>query len=677
MTTYMQTVSEMKQQDTKELKLLKKYRSMINIADDKDGAGLDDGTMASIGSYLLTGISSDESDREPWLERYDSAIDNAMQKKSTKNYPFNNAANVKYPLIASASQQFHARAYGAIIKGNDIVKAKVIKDTPDNQIQKIADVVAAHMSDQLLEVMPGWVDGLDKTLGILPTVGCVFKKTYRSQIKNENVSEYVTAKDVIIKYDSVNVEDAPRVTHPQSYTKNEIISFVRSGQWRECALDIYANDNNDTQDVYHYYECHAWYDLDNDDYAEPYIITMEKETGKVVRIVARYDMADISVNSKGEIIRIKAIDYFTRYIFLQSPDGGVYGMGFGTLLGPINDAVNTLINQLVDSGTLNNTGGGFVSSKLKMGQKRQSTMGFKQNEWKIVDFGGQNVKDAILPLPVKEPSGTLFSLLGMMISAGKELSSVTELMTGESRGSNESPTTVMALIEQGTMVFTAIYKRIYQALKSEFKKIYRLNRIHLATDEENRELAEYYRNERFNIIPIADPQDATDMQKVARASALMQIKNQGLNDAEINKRYLDALSIEDTAKILEQPPQPPNPVLVIEEKKQQNEQIKLNLATDKQMLERSKFEYDVMKGKIDIMKTISETIKNLAEAEAKEVGTQLEQYKQQAELLLTQFGGFDGSSNNGSVGSFPTEPANKVGDIGNQGQTAGNMQPVL
>ena len=302
MTTTTNTTTETPQetlpQDTKETKTLADYRAMVNIASEQGGADLDRETLTQIGDTVLTGISRDEDSRAKWVVRYDEAIKNAMQEKETKSYPFDNASNVKYPLIASASQQFHARSYGAIIKGNDIVKGKVLVEDQNNQMQAVADAVAQHMSNQLLEEMVGWVDGLDKTLGMLPIVGAVFKKTYRSEIKRMNVSEYITAKDVIIKYSAVSVEEAPRVTHPQTYSKNEVLSMVRSGQWRQDALDIFAEESEDDDNYFNYYECHTWYDLDNDEYAEPYIITVEQATGKVVRIVARYDMADIEQNSK-------------------------------------------------------------------------------------------------------------------------------------------------------------------------------------------------------------------------------------------------------------------------------------------------------------------------------------------------------------------------------------------
>ena len=615
---------------------LLEFRNMVNMAAEKGGADFSEYTLMDIGNQVLEGYQSDESSRDEWLERYEKSIQAAMQEQTTKNYPFNNASNVKYPLVSSACQQFAARSYGAIIKGTDVVKGKVLIDDPNNELQEVANRIGLHMSNQLLEEMSGWLDGLDMTLTQLPNVGAVFKKTYFSKIKRMNVSEYISAKDLVIKYKAKSMEDAPRITHPQTYTHNEIVSFIKSGQWREDAETIFPGTDDSIEDSYDYLEQHCWYDFDEDGYKEPYIVTIEKNRGKVVKIVARYDMSGVETNDNDEIIRIKAINYFTRYIFLQSPDEGIYGMGFGTLLGPMNAAIDTILNQMIDAGTLHNTGGGFISSRVKLGKKRESTMPFRPNELKTVDFSG-DIRENIFMLPTKEPSSVLFQLLGVLLDAGKELSSVTNLMSGESRGANESPNTVLALIEQGTMVFTAIYKRIYRSLKEEFKKIYRLNSIYLTSEYitgPQTATQEDYLNARVAIVPIADPTDATNMQRIAKAQALMSLKGQGLNDEEITRRYLVALDIEDIEGLFPEGEPPPNPALVMEQERLQMEKIALNLQTDTNRLARDKFHFEQAKEKTNMTKTMSEAVLNLAKAEAQEEGTQMAEYKQYLDSLI-------------------------------------------
>jgi len=671
-TTDMQTTPETQQPDTntpetKEINKLFKYHKMQNIAAKDGGADLTQDELLMIGNYVETGYSKDEADRAEWLERYEKGIRGAMQLPETKNTPFDNASNVKYPMISSASQQFHARSYGAIIKGADIVKGKVIGPDPDKKVQEVADAIAQHMSNQLLEEMVGWVDGLDKTLAQLPNIGCVFKKTYYSSIKKQNISEYCTAKSVVVKYDAVSIEDAPRITHLLSYETNDILGFERSGRWRKTKQTIQLFDKDteikDAEDTYDYLEQHCWYDLDDDGYKEPYVITIEKETNEVVSIISRYDTSGIELNDKNEIIRIKAVDYFTRYWFLPSPDGGIYGMGFNTLIGPINDVVDTLLNQMIDAGTIDNSNSGFISSKLKLGKKRQQAIKFQPNTWNMVDSGVNSLKDSILPIPSKGPSTVLFQLLGVVMEAGKELSSVTDIMTGQQRGANESPTTVMAYLEQGTMVFTAIYKRIYRSLKGEFKKVKRLNRIYAdklpGMDEQ---MSEAYRMASVDIIPIADPSDATNMQKIAKANALMQLKGQGLNDEEITRRYLSALDIEDMEKLFPKGPQPPNPAIVLEQEKLKIEQTKVAMTGDANMLNRQRFEFEMVTEKINQRKIISETILNLAKAEAAEEGTQLDIYKAQLDSLTSELEALNANK----------QP--RVGNVQGQQDISGNQQ---
>lgn len=639
------------EQEVKGAEKLRMFRQMPNMAAEKGGADFDDRTLQKIGDQVKTGYQADETSRTDWLDRYNKSIDAAMQKKTDKNYPFDNASNVKYPMIASACQQFAARAYGAIIKGKDVVKGKVLIEDPNNELQVVADRVGDHMSNQLLEEMPGWIDGLDVTLAQLPNVGAVFKKTYFSKIKRINVSEYISAKDLVIKYDAKSMEEAPRITHPQSYTSNEVESFIRSGQWREDAAGVFTDQDEDITDSYDYLEQHCWYDFDEDGYKEPYIVTIEKESGKVVKIVTRFDMSGILTNDKDEIVRIKPVEFFTRYIFLQSPDGGIYGMGFGTLLGPINDAIDTILNQMIDAGTLHNTGGGFISSRVKLGKKRAGSMPFRPNELKTVDVTTGSIRDGIFMLPTKEPSMVLFQLLGVIMDAGKELSSVTNLMTGESRGANESPNTVLALIEQGTMVFTAIYKRIYRSLKDEFKKIYRLNTIYLTAEYvtgPQTATQEDYLNARVAIVPIADPTDATNMQRIAKAQALTQI--QGLDPVEVQRRQLLALDIENIESLIPKQQQP-NPMLLIEQEKLKQNAIKINLQTDTNKLKRDELHHQQVMDKVNMQKTISETILNIAKAEAQEEGAQLNEYKQYLESLKVNMEALNAGDQQGGMGT--------------------------
>src|SRR5262249_29719858 len=153
----------------------------------------------------------------------------------------------------------------------------------------------------------------------------------------------------------------------------------------------------------------------------------------------------------------------------RNPEGGFYGVGFGQLLGPINHAVNTSLNQLFDAGTLQNTGGGFIGRGLSM---QSGSLKFRLGEWKVVNAPGQSIRDNVVPHQHAGPSAQLYQLLVYLVEAGKEVASVKDVLTGDAAAATMQPTTLMAMIEQGLKVFTGIYKRIHLSAKREYQKLY-------------------------------------------------------------------------------------------------------------------------------------------------------------------------------------------------------------
>jgi chaperonin GroES len=354
-------------------------------------------------------------------------------------------------------------------------------------------------------------------------------------------------------------------------------------------------------------------------------------------------MEGISWGENDNIIRIEPVHYYTQFPFLPAFDGSIYKMGFGALLSSSVQIVNTIFNQILDAGTIANRQGGFVGQGIKLGKDR--TITFEQGEWKQVSFLGDDIKKNIMPLPVKEPSGVLFQLLGLMLEATKELASQSEVLAGEQPQANVPATTTLALIEQGLKVFSGIYKRIYRALKSEVKKIRRLNSMYLSEDEYNNIIdyteeiehpetgqkivqqiivnpQEDYSERWMDIIPISGSADVSDTQRVIKAQALLEMRGQGLNDDVINKRYLEALQIPDAAELLpdEDAEEPLDPKYIIEEEKLRLKSIELQI-------DAQRFQIETKEKYSKIMYNWAQSIKALADAEAAEAGPQLERYK--------------------------------------------------
>jgi chaperonin GroES len=296
---------------------------------------------------------------------------------------------------------------------------------------------------------------------------------------------------------------------------------------------------------YEFVEQHTYLDLDDDDYREPYIVTFQRRTGKIVRITARFDESTIYTDDEGNLQKIEAIEYYTKFGFVPNPDGSFYDIGFGVLLGPLNESVNTLINQLIDSGHMSSLQSGFLGKglRLRMGEQR-----FQPGEWKVVNATGDDLKKQIVPLPAAQPSQTLFELMGALVTSGKELASVAEIFVGKMPGQNTPATTTMASIEQGMKVFTAVYKRIYRALKEEFDKLYCLNSKYL-NDSEYADIVDMRVNrddfdpKLHQITPGADPTAVSQTERLLKAQGLLELLPMApgmLNPVEVFRRVLEA-----------------------------------------------------------------------------------------------------------------------------------------
>ncbi len=599
---------------------------------------LDEIELTEISENATVGYESDEDSRSEWKERNQKAMDLAMQVYEKKNFPFENAANVKYPLLSIASIQFASRAYPNLVPGWDIVKGKVIGSDPQGIKAAAASRVQTHMNYQLNEEMDEWEEETDRLLTVIPILGCCFKKTYRSSVYNRNVSAFCSPSDIVMNYKAKSLLTVPRITEKYNLYPNEIVERIRNDIFVEFDYGQ-PTATKDEDDKYHtnddfrphlFLEQHTWIDLDGDGYLEPYILNIHYDSRKVVRIFPRFSLEGVSYNGN-KIAKITDDKYYTKFSFMPSPDGSIYDWGFGSMLGPINNTVDTTINQLLDAGTISNCQGGFLGKGLNLGRGRSGgPLKLKINEWLPVPHSGDDLRKNVFPLPTKEPSGVLFNLLGFMVNAGEKLSSVTELMMGEQTVHNEPATTSLARMEQGMKVFSAIHKRLHRAFGEEFKKLYKLNADNLDFDFyfrilDNPEVTQQvqrndYDRNTCDVIPTSSPEDVTNTQKLVKAEALMAVRGQGLNDGEIMIRYVEALAVPDSGKILEKQPVPPDPKIVLE--------------SEKIGLERDKFEFEMMRFKYEMAKIQSEIIKNLAEAESKELGPQLEQYKADMQALI-------------------------------------------
>lgn len=534
-------------QDTK----LKKFAEEVNIAEK-----LDDDKLKKIGADCLTGFNLDLDSRKQWISDTREWLKLAQQVKEQKDWPWRRASNIKYPLISVAALQFAARSYPSLIPGDgQIVKTRIIGKDADGQKALKADRVGKYMSWQFMYDMPRWEEDMDRMLIMLPVCGMLFKKTYYDSVTEKPCSDLVYPENFVVDYWTNNLEDAERYSEIMYMSERRVHERIAAKYFCDVKLPkpnlpIESQRNNqfpsaisDETVPYCIIQQATWLDLDNDGLKEPYYVVFHRETGTVLRIFARFDADDIHTNAKGDVVHVEAECHYTKFGFIPNPDGSFYDLGFGHLLGPINESVNTIINQLVDAGTLANLQAGFIGKgfRVKMGDTPLAP-----GEWRVVNAVGDDLHKQILPLPTKEPSKTLYELLGMLVTSGKELASVAEIFVGKMPGQNTPATTTMATIEQGMKVFTAIYKRIYRAMEKEFKKVFELNGRYLDKETEAAVLDEPigpddFDDTLYDICPASDPAASSQSERLMKAQALLELLPTGILDpAQVVMRVLQA-----------------------------------------------------------------------------------------------------------------------------------------
>ena len=533
--------------------------------------------LDEMGERIVQGYLDDEESRAGWMERNAEWLKLAMLVRESKSYPWPKASNVKYPLLSTAAMQFSARAYPALVPSDGkVVKAKVLPIDPQGLFAQKAEFIAKHMSYQVMEKIPNWDEDMDKLLMSIAISGICFKKTYHNSVLGVHHSHLVYPENFCVNYWAKNLEKAYRKTEILHYTNNEYLEKVNNDEeYLEHEFPPPVVETRDEEKVatgvtappidsstpLTFLAQHTFYDLDGDGYEEPYIITVHKDTKKVVRIIARWDQDGVKKSEKGKIIRIVPVEYFTAFPFIPNPDGSIYALGFGLLLGPMNESVNSIINQLIDSGTLNNMQSGFIGKGLRL---KMGVTSFQPGEWKVVNATSDDLGRGIFPLPTKEPSGVLLNLLNMLITSGNQLASIAEIFVGKMPGQNTPATTTQETVKQGMAVFTAIYKRVYRSLSAEFKKIHRLNRIIPGIVEEDAknlqlDLLQIDYDDDSLIIPGGDPSgdsESTKMTKVQSVGGLLQLGT--IDPMAYTKWSLKSMEVPNYEQLLAQP-QPPQP----------------------------------------------------------------------------------------------------------------------
>lgn len=661
---------------------IERLQASQNIA-----AELNDTQLTEIGQKCLNDYLRDKQSRRQWEIRMADAMKIAIQLSEKKNTPWSNASNVKFPLLSIACVQFSSRVFPQLFATPRPVKMRVIGDDPLSIKHDRAKRIAEHMSFQVLEEDETWIDEHDKLMMTLPIMGSGFIKTYYDGITK---STHVHANDLVADYYTKSLDTCQCYTHEIPKYRNEIIEKQRARLYLDQEIRQSERPDNEfdkLSDDYHgqekppadedtpirLHEQYCWIDLDEDGYKEPYTVIFD-DYGQVFRIINRF--AKVETDGK-QILKITPKSYFTKYTFMPSPDGSFYDMGFGNLLTPINESVNTLINQLIDAGTLSNRQGGFLGRGARL---KSGALKFRMGEWQRIDSTGDDIRKNLIMLPFKEPSHTLFTLLTYLVEYGERLSSVSDMMVGKTPGQNTPATTAMAALEEGMKVITAIYQRIYRGLKREFQKRYLLNQEYLDPQEyymiEDNQKAIFqqdYLGDPTDVRPAADPNMSSDVQRLTRLEAISQRAQMvpGYNIPALEKRYLEQLNVEGIGEIYPtdnkgrpviQPP--PDPRTEIEATKFQAEQM--------YKAQELQIKASLADSQISVQET--QALLNLAKAESMDNQDEISKYqllldnlRHQRELVNDGFERFSAMENRSGNENGNEVPESSQG--GNQTQT--------
>ena len=598
-----------------------------------------------IGEMVVEHFEVDNTSRTEWLSRYEKWQNMAKQSMEKKDTPWPNAANIKYPLLTQAALNFNARIVPALMPNNEPVGAAAVGPDEDGMKMAVAKKIASHMNYQLITEMEEWQQQFDNLLISIAITGTEFKKTYYDAKKRRNVCKHVPPTKLVINYHAEDdIKDA-RKTEIHEWNRRSVQEKINRGEFIDIDWDMIESTPSSEDDERYgqhakeqagleepgkpddttpntYLEYHGWYDFDEDGYEEPYIITVEKSSRQVLQITPRFTDSNIEKDADGNVIAIDPYESYTRFIFIPDPEGSFYGIGFGHLVYPINAAANTLINQLLDSGTLSNMPAGFISNNIKT----RGNVTLSPGKWFTLSTVGDDLRKSMLPLPVNQPSVVLMNLLNFMVESAEKIASTTDIFSGEHPGQNSKTGVTEAVREEGQKVFTAVYKRIRLALRDELLKLFALNatilRAEQYAEEADKSLVttsatvwevtpDMY-GDKYSIEPSADPTVAIKEKQLEKDMTALKIimETQQGDVKEAMRRVFSTLEIKGIEKLL--PEGQPNPG----EMMAQMEQQKLQMEGQKIQADAKKAEVEAVRAQIDAQ------IKN-TEAQIKEKEGQL------------------------------------------------------
>jgi hypothetical protein len=542
---------------------------------------VDDSVLGILGSTLYQNYQDYKTSRKDWERSYREGLDLLGFKYDNRTEPFQGASGATHPVLAEAVTQFQSLAYKELLPAGGPVRTQILGLATPDKVQQ-AGRVKDFMNYQLMDQMKEYEPEFDQMLFYLPLAGSSFKKVYFDAVENRAVSKFVPADDLIVPYSATSLDDAESIIHVVKISENELRKQQVAGFYRDISLkpgpvneteveqkerELEGQSKGRDEDVFNILEFHTNLDIEGfEDVGEdgeptgiklPYIVTLEENSREVLSIKRNYEVNDPKKNK---------IQYFVHFKFL--PGLGFYGFGLIHMIGGLSRTATTALRQLIDAGTLSNLPAGFKQRGIRIRDDAQS---IQPGEFRDVDAPGGNIRDAFMMLPFKEPSQTLLALMGVVVQAGQRFASIADLQVGEGNQQAAVGTTV-ALLERGSRTMSAIHKRIYAALKQEFKLLSRVFKLYLPPEYPydvvggQKIIKQTDFDDRVDILPVADPNIFSQTQRISLAQTELQLatSNPGMHNMYNAYRHMyEALGVKDIDQVLlrPQPPAPKDPAL--------------------------------------------------------------------------------------------------------------------
>ena len=539
-----------------------------NMAED-----MDEDDLADIAANVLDNFEADKDSRAEWESMFERGFDLLGLKLEQGSEPFEGACTAVHPLLIESAVKFQSKASGELFPANGPVKTRILgKSTPEKELQ--ANRVQNFMNYQVTEQMPEYFDEFERMLFHLPLIGSAFKKLYYDATVKRPKSEFIPIDQFYVSYYATDLSNADRYTHVIYRSPIELQRDIKAGVYADVELSspagypstsfsekmdtiIGLSPTSDHDPQYVLLEQHCYLNIEDEDEACPYIVTVEEQSRQVLSIRRNYKQDDVNKEK---------VNHFVHYRFV--PGFGFYGLGLIHFLGNLTMSATAAMRSLIDAGQFANLPGGFKAKGVRMvGDNSPIAPG----EFKEVEATGIDLSKAIIPLPYKEPSSTLFQMLNFVATAGQKFADSTEQVISDAASYGPVGTT-MALLEASSKFFTAIHKRVHKSQKDEFRILARIDYDYLPTEYpydipyEDRSIFKKDFDGRIDIIPVSDPNIPSNAHRMMMANMALQMAQQSppgmFNLEALNRTILNAANMPNADEILPPKiePKPMDPV---------------------------------------------------------------------------------------------------------------------